>query len=200
MFSRLLIDAGAERRQPFIARRGDGTKDHASGLLPVFTEFAGQLHADYFAEHSRRFSHDLANRYLAGERITPRLVWEKVCGQVVPSEKGYAVFDDTVLEQCHSSRIGLVRRQYSGNAKSVIKGIGVINCVHVNPETQQFWIIGYHIHDPDGDGKSKLHHVKEMPGTLAHRKQLDFKAVLMDSWYAAKWLIFYIDRTYAKFC
>ena len=25
----------------------------------------------YFAEHSRRFSHDLANRYLAGERITP---------------------------------------------------------------------------------------------------------------------------------
>ena len=28
----------------------------------------------YFAEHSRRFSHDLANRYLAGERITPRLL------------------------------------------------------------------------------------------------------------------------------
>ena len=35
----------------------------------------------YFAEHSRRFSHDLANRYLAGERITPRLVWENVRGQ-----------------------------------------------------------------------------------------------------------------------
>ena len=35
----------------------------------------------YFAEHSRRFSHDLANRYLAGERITPRLLWENVRGQ-----------------------------------------------------------------------------------------------------------------------
>ena len=35
----------------------------------------------HFAEHSRRFSHDLANRYLAGERITLRLVWENVRGQ-----------------------------------------------------------------------------------------------------------------------
>jgi len=35
----------------------------------------------HFAEHSRRFSHDLANRYLVGERITPRLVWENVRGQ-----------------------------------------------------------------------------------------------------------------------
>ena len=53
----------------------------------------------YFAEHSRRFSHDLANRYLAGERITPRLLWENVRGQVVPSEAGYVVFDDTVLDK-----------------------------------------------------------------------------------------------------
>ena len=38
----------------------------------------------HFAGHSRRFSHDLVNRYLAGERITPRLLWENVRGQVVP--------------------------------------------------------------------------------------------------------------------
>ena len=34
----------------------------------------------HFAGHSKRFSHDLANRYLAGERITPRLFWENVRG------------------------------------------------------------------------------------------------------------------------
>ena len=50
----------------------------------------------HFAEHSRRFSHDLANHYLARERITPRLVWENVCGQVTPSASGCVVFDDTV--------------------------------------------------------------------------------------------------------
>lgn len=95
----------------------------------------------YFAEHSRRFSHDLVNRYLAGERITPRLPWENARGQVVPSEAGYVVFDDTVLDKSHSKHIDLVRRQYSGNAKSVIRGIGIVNCVYVNPETQQFWVI-----------------------------------------------------------
>ena len=119
----------------------------------------------YFAEHSRRFSHDLANRYLAGERITPRLVWENVRGQVMPSEAGCVVFDDTVLDKSHSNRIALVRRQYSGNAHSVIRGIGVVNCVCVNPETQHFWVIDYRIYDPEGNGKSKLHHVKESSTT-----------------------------------
>ena len=147
----------------------------------------------HFAEHSRRFSHDLANRYLARERITPRLVWENVRGQVTPSASGCVVFDDTVLDKSHSSRIALVRRQYSGNAHSVIRGIGVVNCVYVNPETQQFWVIDYRIHDPEGDGKTKLHHVKEMLNNLVHHKQLAFKAVLMDSWYAAKWLMLHIE-------
>ncbi len=36
-----------------------------------------------FAEHSEKFSHDAINRYLAGERLTPRLVWENVKGQVI---------------------------------------------------------------------------------------------------------------------
>ena len=31
-----------------------------------------------FADHSEGFSHDMINRYLAGERIPPRLVWEHV--------------------------------------------------------------------------------------------------------------------------
>jgi len=31
-----------------------------------------------FAAHSAHFSHDAINRYLAGDQITPRLVWENV--------------------------------------------------------------------------------------------------------------------------
>jgi hypothetical protein len=44
----------------------------------------------------------------------------------------------------------------------VIKGIGVVTCVYVNPALDQFWLIDYRIYDPDGDGKSKLDHVREM--------------------------------------
>ena len=32
----------------------------------------------HFADHSQQFSPDIINRYLAGERIPARLVWEQV--------------------------------------------------------------------------------------------------------------------------
>jgi hypothetical protein len=115
-----------------------------------------------FADHSERFSHDQINQYLAGEKITPRLVWENVASQVIETNKGYMVFDDTVLDKHHSFAIELVRRQYSGNAHGVIKGVGVVTCVYVNPELDQFWLIDYRIYDPDGDGKSKLDHVQDL--------------------------------------
>ena len=102
----------------------------------------------YFAEHTERFSHDAANRYLRGEKITSRLVWENVRGQVKPSAQGYLLFDDTVLDHNHSFEIELVRRQYSGNAHGIIKGIGMVTCVYVNPELDRFWIIDYRIYDP----------------------------------------------------
>jgi hypothetical protein len=72
-----------------------------------------------FANPSEQFSHDAINRYLAGECIPPRLVWENVRGQVVRTAQGYLIFDDTVLDKRYSYEIELVRPQYSGNAHGV---------------------------------------------------------------------------------
>ena len=146
-----------------------------------------------FAEHTAHFSHDAITRYLRGERITPRLVWDNVRGHLVPTPQGYVVFDDTVLDKNYSSAIELVRRQYSGNAKAVIKGIGVVTCVYVNPQTDQFWIIDYRIYDPAGDGHSKLDHVCEMLRNVVYQKTLPFQAVLMDTWYATKDVMLFIE-------
>jgi len=146
-----------------------------------------------FAEHSENFSHDAINRQLRGERITPRLVWDNVEGQVIRTPNGYIVFDDTVLDKNYSFAIELVRRQYSGNAHGVVKGIGVVTCIYVNPEVDQFWLIDYRIYDPQGDGKSKLDHVREMLTNLHYHKQLPFRAVLMDTWYATKELMLLIE-------
>jgi hypothetical protein len=77
-----------------------------------------------FADHCEQFSHDAINLYLRGEQITPRLIWENVRGQVVQTPCGSVVFDDTVLDKNYSFAIELVRHQYSGNAKQVIKGMG----------------------------------------------------------------------------
>jgi hypothetical protein len=147
-----------------------------------------------FAEHAERFSHDAANRYLAGDEIRPRLVWENVKEQVILTPYGFLVFDDTVIDKNFSKHIELVRSQYSGNAHKVIKGIGVVTCVYVNPQIDQFWIIDYRIYDPDGDGKSKLEHMKDMLINCVYQKELPFWAVLMDSWYASKDMMLQIER------
>jgi len=147
-----------------------------------------------FADHTEAFSHDMVNRYLAGDTITPRLVWENVKGQVVQCANGYLVFDDTVADKNYSRQIELVRRQYSGNAHGVVKGIGVVTCVYVNPVTDQFWILDYRIYDPDGDGKTKLDHLHDMLTNCVYQKQLQFYAVLMDSWYAAKEVMLFIEK------
>jgi hypothetical protein len=148
----------------------------------------------YFAEHSPGFSHDAVKRYLGEDKLTARMVWDNVRGQVVRSEQGYLAFDDTVLDHDSSSKIELVRRQYSGNAHAVIKGIGVVTGVYVNPEIDQFWIIDYRIYDPDRDGKSKLDHVREMLDHALTDKGLPFRGVLMDSWYAERKLMLHIER------
>ncbi|MBW4450252.1 MAG: transposase [Spirirestis rafaelensis WJT71-NPBG6] len=145
------------------------------------------------ANHLKEISHDQINRYLRREKLTPRLLWENAKPLIKVSQNGYVIFDDTVIDKRYSEEIELARRQYSGNEHDVLRGIGLVNCVYVNPETGQFWVIDYRIYDPDGDGKSKLDHVQEMLQALVYQKLLPFSTVLMDSWYATKKLMQYID-------
>jgi hypothetical protein len=74
----------------------------------------------------------------------------------------------------------------------VIASIGLVTCVYVNPETDQFWLIDYRFFAPETDGKTKLDHVAEMLVQLAPRG-IAYQTVLMDSWYATtalfKWLL-----------
>ena len=147
-----------------------------------------------YAEHVTKVSHDLVNRFLATERLTASHVWQEVKSDIQPSENGYIVFDGTVLDKSHSTKIDSVRWQYSGNAHKVIRGIGLLNCIYVNPDTEQFWIIDYRIFDPDKDGKTKVTHVKEMLDNIKNHKQLPFKTVLMDSWYANYQLMLHIHH------
>src|SRR5450759_255537 len=147
-----------------------------------------------YAEHTDKFSHDMANRYLAGDEIRPRLVWENVKSEVQPTKNGFLVFDDTVIDKNFSHAIELVRRQYSGNAHGIIKGIGVVTCVYVNPQIDRFWIIDYRIYDPVGDSKTKLAHMQDMLLDCVYQKSLEFWAVLMDTWYATKEIMLQIEK------
>jgi hypothetical protein len=147
----------------------------------------------YFAEHGVGFSHDAVNRMLRRDKLTPRLVWEHVKSDVITSPKGCLIFDDTIIDKNHSHHIDLVRLQYSGNAHGLIKGIGMVNCLYVNPESGQYWIIDYRLYDPERDGKSKLDHVREMLTRALSEKALPTSTVLMDTWYATKDMMVFID-------
>jgi hypothetical protein len=148
----------------------------------------------HFADHTEKFSHDAINRYLRMEKIRPALLWENTKDKIEFSPNGYLIFDDSVLDKCYSRHIEIVRRQWSGNEHRVIRGIGCVNCLYYNPEKNQFWVIDYRIFDPQRDGKTKIDHVKEMLYAAIHTKQIEFRTVLMDSWYACKELMLMIEE------
>jgi hypothetical protein len=108
------------------------------------------------AEHLDQFSHDAINRYLKGEKLSPRLLFEQVESLLECDPQAYLIFDDTVLDKSFGPKIEPTRYQYSGNEKQIIRGIGVVSLVYVNPETEHFWVIDYRIFDPDTDGLTKI--------------------------------------------
>jgi len=147
----------------------------------------------HFADHSQGLSHDAVNRLLRRDKLTGQIIWEHVKGDIVASPNGCLVFDDSVLDKSHSHHIELVRKQYSGNAHGLIKGIGMVNCLYVNPATGHYWIVDYRIFDPDGDGKTKLDHVREMLVAAIASKALTFNRVLFDTWYATRDLMLLVE-------
>jgi hypothetical protein len=170
------------------------TKDYCQYLLSSQKNYT----LTHYAEHVEGLSHDRINRHLAGIRVRPRALWEQVRGEVISSPNGFIVFDDTVLDKRHSRVIEPVRSQYSGNAHGVIRGIGVVTCLYVNPDTDQFWAIDWRAFDPDRDGKTKVDHVEEMLKNAHYHKALPYRAVLMDAWYATKRLMLLIDEELNK--
>lgn len=145
------------------------------------------------ANHLEVISHDKINRYLKNEKLTPSLLWDNVKELIEREENAYLIFDDTVIDKRYSEEIELTRWQYSGNEHGVIRGIGLISCIYVNPKIGKFWVIDYRIYNPSEDGKTKIDHVLDMLESLIGYKGLPFSTVLMDSWYATNKIMLYID-------
>ena len=62
----------------------------------------------------------------------------------------------------------------------------MVTCVYVHPQQDRFWLIDDRIYDPQGDGRTKLDHLKDMLSVWVYQKGLPFTGVLMDSGYATK--------------
>lgn len=172
--------------------------------LEIYGQYLLNTHINYtctnLADHVEELSHDSVHRFLKDSKLSPRMVWDRVKDQIVFSQSGCIIFDDTVLEKVFSFKIEAVRRQYSGNKHGIINGIGVVNCVYFNPETGQYWVLDFRVFDPDTDGKSKLDHVSDML-QLVHERAVLYRYALMDSWYATTDLMkFFIEKERIFYC
>ncbi len=173
---------------------GFSKMDYCQFLLSSQVNFT-QTH---LADHLENISHDAINRYMSCAELRPRHLWEKVKPLLNQHEDAFLIFDDTVLDKRFGTKIDLARKQWSGNEKRTIIGIGLVSCVYVHPESGDFWVIDYRVYDPERDGKKKLDHVADMFKS-AQERGLRFDTVLMDCWYATKDLMLLFDGEGKRF-
>jgi hypothetical protein len=70
------------------------------------------------ADHLKKWSHDTINRYLKGEKLTPRLLFEQVLPLLEPDPQAYLIFDDTVLDKRFGAKIELTRKHNGAATRS----------------------------------------------------------------------------------
>lgn len=137
-------------------------------------------------------SHDAINDYLRREKHSARTLWELAEPLINNSDDAYLIFDDSVQNKKYSQKIEMVKRQYSGNTHSLVKGIGVVNLVHVCQS--DYHPIDYRVYAPGVDGKTKNEHFRDMLRLAFEEKHLKARIILFDNWYAASKNIKYIHR------
>jgi len=135
------------------------------------------------AQHLEGVSHDAISDYLQRDKLTARGLWELVEPLLKDSEDAYLLVDDSVQNKQYSRKIELVKKQYSGAAHGLVRGIGVINLVH--SDGNEFYPIDYRIYAPEADGKTKNDHFREMLLRAKSDKQIKARTLLFDSWYAS---------------
>ena len=149
-------------------------------LISTAANFTGT----HLAEHLEGVSHDTVSDFLQSQRLTAGHLWELVRGLIVDGPQAFLIADDSVQDKRYSRFIELVKRQYSGAAHGLVRGIGIVNLVHSSGADGDFYPIDYRIYAPDTDGKTKNEHFREMLIQAVANKRIQARTVLLDSWYA----------------
>ena len=135
------------------------------------------------AQHLEQVSHDAVSDFLRQEQVTASDLYKLVRPLLKDSASSYLLVDDSVQDKRYSSKIELVKRQYSGNAHGLVRGIGIVNLLH--SDGTNYYPIDFRVYAPDTDAKTKNEHFAFMFMAAVESKQLQAHTVLFDSWYAS---------------
>jgi putative transposase len=129
-------------------------------------------------------AHDSVSRWLAGSKLTPKMLWQESQEYIEP-KSGYIVLDDSVLDKPYARHIPLAKKQYSGKHHRVVRGIASVNLLWTDGGDDSKLIpFDYRIYDTTRDGKTKNDHGREML-QQADRRGFKPRYVLMDAWYTS---------------
>ena len=144
------------------------------------------------AAHLEQVSHDAVNDYLRREKHTSHTLWEFAQPLIKNCEESFLVLDDSVQDKSYSQKIEMVKLQYSGNTHSLVKGIGIVNLIHVHQK--DYHPLDFRVYDPSADGKTKNDHFQEMLRQAFEEKGIQAQTILFDSWYAGSENLKFIHR------
>jgi hypothetical protein len=137
------------------------------------------------SEHLEKVSHDVVTDFLQNSKFTPKDLWSLVKERIDDREEAFLLVDDSVQNKEYSHSIETVKRQYSGNEHGLVKGIGLVNLVHTNGCSGDFYPVNYRVYNPDEDGKTKNDHFREMFVQVNGSQQIKARNIAFDSWYAS---------------
>lgn len=145
------------------------------------------------AEHLNGVSHDAVTDYLHREKLSASHLWEIAQAFIQDGPASYLIVDDSVQDKRYSRAIELVKRQYSGAAGGLVRGIGVVNLVHSDGQGE-YYPIDFRVYAKEQDGKTKNDHFIEMVTRAVTDKGIQAKTVLFDSWYGSWQNLKRVDR------
>ncbi len=144
------------------------------------------------ADHLDDISHDAINDYLRREKHTAHTVWELAQRLITNSSEASLIVDDSVQDKSYSQKIEMVKRQYSGNAHGLVKGIGIVNLVHAY--RGDYHPLDFRVYAPADDGKTKNDHFRDMLRQAFEEKGIQAQTILFDNGYAAAENLKFIHR------
>jgi len=153
-----------------------------SKFLEVTSSRYSALRLSEVAPEGMELSHDSISRWLRESKVQPKDLWE-IAGKEIEGRTGVLVFDDVVINKSRSSKMELVRWQYSGAEHKVVKGIGVVNALWQSGN-EAYTPADYRVWNPPEDGKTKNNHFRDMLSS-AKLRGLSPEMVVADSWYSS---------------
>ena len=138
----------------------------------------------HLAAHLPDASHDQVNRFLRNSRLPVNQLRALVQPLLHDSPEAFLLVDDSVQDKKYSRFIEVAKRQYSGNARGMVTGIGLVNLVHSSGQTGDFLPLDYRVYAPEEDQLTKNDHFLAMFDHVVAEGQVLARTILFDSWYS----------------